>query len=120
MIGNDPIWIEVDCKGESGERYFGRFLIKKYLNHRERAEAVRMAELQCRGINQDISFRTLLSTIAFLNKHIVETDAKWWTGDDGAKGLDLLDEAPIWAIGDEIHKTQKPPEADKEPVKETP
>ena len=117
MIGNEPIWIEVNSTGESGEKYFGRFLVKKYLSHRERGDAVRMAELLCRGIQQDVTFRTLLSTIAFLNKHIVETDAKWWVGDEGMKGIDLLDEAPIWAIGDEIHKAQKPAEPDKTPAK---
>jgi hypothetical protein len=109
MIGNEPIWIEVDCKGESGEKYFGRFRVKKYLSHRERSDAVRSAEFLCRGITQDITFRTFLSTIAFLNIHILETDAAWWKGEEGQKGMDLSDEKPIWDIAEQINKAQKPP-----------
>lgn len=117
MIGNEPVWIEVNCKGDSGANYFGRFRIKKYLSHKERSDAVRMAELLCRGITQDISFRTLLSTVAFLNCHITETDAVWWNGADGQKGMDLTDEEPVWAIAEEINKAQKPP---VEPPAESP
>jgi hypothetical protein len=112
MIGNEPIWIEVNCKGLSGENYFGRFRVKKYLTHMERAEAVRMAEILCRGIVQDINLKTLLSTIAFLNEHILETDAKWWEGDEGKKGVELVDEEPVWALAEQINKAQKP-QADK-------
>jgi|GEM_PF-5042228 len=108
MIGNEPIWIEINCVGESGEKYFGRFRIKRYLSHKERAEAVRMAELMCRGITQDITFRTFLSTLAFLNCHILETDAVWWSGDPGQKGMNLSDEKPIWDIAEQIYKAQKP------------
>ena len=105
---NEPIWIDVDVTGElTGEKYFGRFSIKRYLTHTERSEAVRLAETLMRGIQQDVNFRTLLSSIAFLNVHIVESDAKWWTGED-VKGLDLLDEAPIWAISKQLYNAQKP------------
>lgn len=110
---NEPIWIDVDVTGEmTGTKYFGRFSIKRYLTHIERGEAVRLAETLMRGIQQDINFRTLLSTIAFLNVHIVETDAKWWAG-DGTKGLDLLDEAPVWELSKQLYEVQKPSDEDK-------
>lgn len=115
---NEPIWIDVDVTGElTGAKYFGRFSIKRYLTHTDRSEAVRLAETLMRGIQQDLNFRTLLSTIAFLNVHIVETDAKWWVGDD-TKGLDLLDEAPIWAISKQLYDAQKPSSEDKGEVEQ--
>lgn len=109
MIGNEPVWIEVNCEGESGIKYFGRFRIKKYLTHKERAESVRVAEVLSRGITQDLNFRTLLATIAFVNQHILETDATWWQGDEGMKGADMIDENPIWEMASQISKAQKPP-----------
>jgi hypothetical protein len=114
MIGNEPIWIEVNCEGTtSGEKYFGRFRVKKYLTHKERAECVRAAEVMCRGITQNLNFRALLSTIAFINTHVLESDAKWWKGEDGMKGLDLIDEDPIWELAALIDGRQKPQEETK-------
>jgi len=117
MNKNEPQWADIDVVGElTGKRYFGRFSMKRYLTHRERAEAVRLAETLCRGIQSDTTFRTLLSTIAFLGVHIVEVDAKWWTesGED-VKGLELEDEAPIWALAKQINEIQKPDATPIEP-----
>lgn len=118
MIGNDPVWIEVDCVGENtGKKYFARFRVKKYLTHKERADAVRVAESLCVGINQELVFRTLLSSIAFLNQHILECDADWWRGEEDSrigqviKGLDLLDENPIWTLSKQLNDAQKPAES---------
>lgn len=115
MVGNELVWVEVDIKGEDGVHYFGRFSVKKYLTHRDRAEAVRSAELLCRGIQQDINFRAFLSTVAFLNIHVKETDAKWWTKDEEGDicGMNLTDESPVWELASKIKEAQKPPEAPK-------
>lgn len=111
---NEPIWVDIDVMGElTGKKYFGRFSLKRYLTHSERATAVRLAETLCRGIQSDVTFKTLLSTIAFLSVHLVEIDAKWWdeSGDD-VKGLELEDEAPIWALAKQINEVQKPDKED--------
>jgi len=117
MIGNDPIWIEVNCVGASGEKYFGRMRVKKYLTHRERAECVRNAEVMCRGITQNQHFRALLTTIAFVNQHVLESDAKWWKGEEGMMGIDLIDEEPIYEIAALIDGSQKPPQAESTETK---
>lgn len=107
MLGNEPVWTDLECVGEqTGEKYFGRFQVKRYLTHRERGEAVRLAETLCRGIETTIEHRTLLTTIAFLSSHIIESDAKWW----GDRGLDLLDEQPIWELAKKIRELQRPAE----------
>lgn len=110
MIGNENVWIDIDCKGLSGIQYSGRMCVKKYLTHRERAESVRVAEKLCYGISQDIEFRALLATVAFINQHVVECDAKWWKGNgvEGSIGIDFIDEEPIWEIAAQISKLQKP------------
>jgi hypothetical protein len=67
MFSNDPVWIDMEVVGElTGEKYFGRFQIKRYLTNRERGDAVRFAETLCRGIENDANMRTLLTTSAFL------------------------------------------------------
>ena len=111
MIGSEALWIDVDCTGKSGQKYFGRFRIKKYLTHKERSESVRVAETLCRGITQDIQMRMFLATVAFVNTHVIESDAKWWTADDsGTKGMSLVDEEPVWEIANKINELQKPQE----------
>lgn len=105
MINNEPVWTDIQCTGASGENYFGRFQIRRFLTHREKTEAVRLAETLCRGITDSIEHRTFLTTIAFLSFHIIEVDAAWW----GDKGLDLLDEEPVWELAKTVRALQKPP-----------
>lgn len=106
-ITNKEQWIEVDVEGEAtGDKYFGKFLIKPYLTHAERSDAVRLSERLARGIDRsqaEIGFLTVLSFVKF---HIIESDAAWWTKDSG--GLDLYDENPIYEISKKIGELQKP------------
>ena len=100
----DAKWVDVECEGEqSGEKYFGRFLIKPLLTHKERADAIRLGELWCRGIVDNIEERLFLTTQAFLKFHIVESDAKWWSKDGT---LDIYDENPVYAISAKIKELQ--------------
>jgi hypothetical protein len=128
MINNEPVWIDVDCVGETtGDKIFGRFQVKRYLTHRERAEATRLAETYCRGIVDDLSQRAFLTTLAFLTYHVVDSDAKWWTGADpkengSENGLSMIDEKPIWDLAKKIKELQKPAVAapTAEPAKKEP
>ena len=114
MLGNEPVWIDMECTGTSGEKYFGRFQVKRYLTHKERAEAVRLSETLCRGITDDVNMRAFLTTAAFLSVHITEVDAKWW----GDRGLDLVDEEPIWELAKKIREVQRPATDDKKEQKQ--
>ncbi|MEM4379069.1 MAG: hypothetical protein QXL01_00080 [Thermoplasmatales archaeon] len=123
MLGLEPKWVEVDCVGETPIKlkYFGRFLVKPYLSHRERSAAIQLAEKYMIGINTSIEQQAFLSTLAFLKIHIQDMDdaAKKWWGDDG---LDLIDERPITQLAEQIKKIQQPGEEEKkeEPSKEEP
>jgi len=97
MVKNEPVWIDIDCKGEkTAERYFGRFSVKPYLKHKEKNEVSRLAETYSRGISEDVAQKGLMYILAQLHFHIVDTDAKWWKDSEG--GLELLDEEPIIQI----------------------
>lgn len=103
---NKSIWIEIDCIGEiSKTKYFGRFEVKPYLKHSEKSDAVRLAEVYCRGIRDNIGERTFLTSLAFVKMHIISTDAPWWRDD----GMDLVDENPIYEIIKKVNEIQAPP-----------
>ena len=104
---SDLKWVDVDVIGEvSKKKFFGRFNLKPYLSHRERADAVRLAETYMRGISESTDQRLFLTTLAFLAMHIVETDAKWWK--ESTNGLDLVDETPVYAITKALSEIQDP------------
>lgn len=104
-MNNTTKWVDIDVTGEqTKQKYFGRFCLKPYLTHGERADAIRLAETYFRGITENKDQRMFLSTLAFLAMHITETDAKWWVNN----GLDMLDEAPVWAIVNKLSEVQDP------------
>jgi hypothetical protein len=104
MAFNDPKWKDVDCEGEfTKNKYFGRFCLKPYLTHGERADAVRLAELYCRGINQDAGQRSFLTLLAFLKFHVTETDAEWFKD---SNGLNTYDEQPFYQLADKLKEVQ--------------
>jgi hypothetical protein len=104
MNFNEPKWVEVSTEGEfSGKKYFGRFCLKPYLTHGERADAVRLAEMYYRGIQQDSAQKMFLTSLAFLKFHVVETDAEWWKTQDG---LSMVDESPVYKLLEELNKIQ--------------
>lgn len=109
-VNNGPVWVEAKCKGEiTGVDFFGRFSVRRYLTHKERGEAVRYGEVLCRGI-EDVALRAFYMTMAFVDAHVIESDAVWYA----ERGMDLVDEQPIWSISSEIRKLQKPAEAKKD------
>jgi hypothetical protein len=114
MRSTDSQWVEVNCEGETTKRkYFGKFEVKPFLTHREKAEAVRTAEKYMFGIETTLDQRQFLTTLAFLKSHIVTIDDKvnWWIGD----GLDIHDERPVYQLAEEIKKLQDPePEKEEE------
>ena len=100
---NDPQWVDVEVSGEiSGEKYFGRFLVKPFLTHAERADAVRLSETYARGIVDDIYERDFLRNLAFLKFYIVKTDVAWWKD-----GLDFYDHDPITKLSEIIGEMRK-------------
>jgi hypothetical protein len=114
MVNLESRWVEIDVVGETTKkRYFGRIELKPFLTHREKAEAVKLAEKYMIGIEVSLEFRSFLTTLAFLSLHIVNLDAesKGWWGEDG---LSLLDESPIYATTEALKKLQFPEEAKKE------
>jgi hypothetical protein len=114
MNFNEPKWCDVDSEGEfTGRKYFGRFKIKPFLSHAERADAVRLAETYYRGITQDANQRLFLTTLAFLKFHVIETDADWWSEQNG---LSITDEDPIWKISDQLQLIQGDASGKKKPV----
>ena len=103
MILNDAQWIEVSTEGEATKhKYIGRFKIKPFLTHREKADAIRLAERNCRGIVEDLNNIQFQRLLAFLKFYIVEVDADWWKND----GLDLYDESPIYELLKQLRKLQ--------------
>ena len=106
MFDNEPKWIDVEATGEvTKHKYMGRFKLKPYLTLGERADAVRLAENYCRGIVTAIDQRDFLTTLAFLNFHVVETDADWWKDE---KKFQLLDEAPVYSLSRKVRELQNP------------
>jgi len=102
---NDPRWVEVKSTGEqTGQEFFGKFKLKPFLKHKERADAVRLAEAYSLGINRTDDQRLFLTTLAFLKFHVVETDADWW---NEGSGLDLLDEDPVFEVARQLNKIQE-------------
>jgi len=109
---NDTEWVEVDATGEhTNTKYVGRFCVKPFLTHGERADAVRLAEMYSRGIFNDPMQRGFLTTLAFLKFHVEEADADWWDSD----GLSMHDEAPVYALSGEIGKLQRKINGKEEP-----
>lgn len=106
-MNDNVIFIRLEnVKGErTGTLYNGEFQVKKYLKNRESADATRLAETLCRGIERDVELINLLTTVAHLAFHI-EKSPDWW----GDKGLDLSDKEPIWALAEQLVKEQKPKE----------
>lgn len=110
-ILNDPKWVDMEAVGEfTGHKYFGRFRIKPYLTHAERSDVARLAEMYNRGISSDSSQKGFNLTLAFLKFHIVESDASWWTENGG---LDMMDEAPIYALAKSVRDVQNPPKPEE-------
>ena len=104
MAFNESKWVDVDCVGEfTKNKYFGRFNLKPFLNHGERADAVRLSELYCRGIKENLDQRAFLSLVAFLKFHVVETDAAWFKDADG---LSSYDEKPFYEIAEKLRELQ--------------
>jgi hypothetical protein len=105
----EPVWKTLESVGEATkEKYFGRFLIRPFLKHRDRADAVRLTELYARGIIEDRMQRSFLMTVAFLKHHVVDfKEADWWKDDDGMFGLNIEDEQPIWDMWDLVVAVQK-------------
>jgi len=111
MILNESVWVDVECQGENTKQTFvGRFKIKPFLTHMERADAVRLAERYSRGILDDDAQKTFLRLLAFLKFYIVEADADWWTND----GTDLVDEVPIYELISKLRKLQGKEEEKKD------
>ena len=109
-------WVDVDVVGETTEeRYIGRFLIKPYLKHEERADAVRLYEKLTRGIDKTDIEKQFLYILAFIQFHIVTPDAPWWTG-----GLDLYDESPIYELSNKIQEVRGVKKPKDEVVNENP
>lgn len=108
MVDNSPKWVDVKAVGDySGTEYFGRFSLKPYLTHKERLDALRLADVYCRGISDPVA-RQLYTNTAFLKFHIIKTDATWWKDD----GLDMYgDETPVYAICEQLKSLQKPKDA---------
>jgi hypothetical protein len=109
-ISNDPIWIDIDCTGETtNERYFGRFQVKRFLTNKEKAEVYRIASTISVGI-QNIKELELLHNLAFLSLHVLTTDSTWWKSKDGdLAGMDLFDERPVLELSNQIYMLQNPP-----------
>jgi hypothetical protein len=108
-INNENKWVDVEAVGgTTGTKYFGRFKIKPYLTHLEKSEVSRLAELYNRGISSDPSRRQFNMLLAFLQFHIVETDAtsSWWKDSEG--GLSLYDEEPVYSLSEAVSKAQNP------------
>lgn len=113
-ILNTPVWVDVEVEGETtGMTYSGRFNVKPYLTQGEKADAIRLAEKYCRGIEQNGEQRLLLVALAFLKFYIIESDCDWWDKD----GMELLDNKPIFAISEEISKIQTPKKSKDESPK---
>lgn len=94
MVMNNARWVDIDCVGEqTATPYAGKFSIKPFLTRAENADAVRLAELYARGIDDPFE-RSLLRLQAFLKFHIVDSDADWWN----EAGMGLYDERPIYAL----------------------
>ena len=75
-INNESKWVDIEVTGEeTGQVFRGRFNIKPFLTHKEKSDAVRLAERYYRGIFQNEEQRKFLSTVAFLHFHIIESDA---------------------------------------------
>lgn len=103
MIINEAQWVDIECKGENTQQQIiGRFKLKPFLTHKERADAVRLAERYSRGIIEDEAQKTFQRLLAFIKFYIVEFDASWWTND----GLDLVDESPVYEIFTKLRKIQ--------------
>jgi hypothetical protein len=109
MIDNTPKWIEVDVQGETTKTpYFGRFLVKPFLTHGERADAQRLADRYTVGMEEG-DLKNLMRMISFLSLHIQDNQAPWWA----ERGLNLVDEAPLYEIAkklDELRNPAKPEE----------
>lgn len=96
---NEPRLVDVKVEGEeTGMEYTGKFHIKPFLEHGERADAVRLAESYALGINTQDQ-RNFLLTLALLKFHVVKADASWW---DEGFGLKMLDESPVWKLAEEV------------------
>jgi len=117
MIDNSPTWVEIDVTGGSTNKYFGRFSVKPFLTHEEKADAVRLAERYTRGIEKSGDQRMFMTTLAFITLHIVETDAAWW---NSKNGLDLIDEEPVYEIANKIGDIQNPKKEESETTTDEP
>lgn len=102
---NQPKWMEVNSVGErTGVEYFGRFLLKPFLSHKESTDAQRLTELYNRGLEESFERKNFNAMLAFLKFHVVDTDAEWYKSDSG---LDALDEKPFYDLVEKVSEVQK-------------
>jgi len=108
MLDNSPVWIEVDVQGDmTGERYTGKFCVKKYLTQEERGAQARSTDERNYGIVEDIGQKAFNSLLSQAEAHVVEaTDAPWWKKDPKGRVAGLLDDTPVNEIMKKVRELQ--------------
>lgn len=107
MIANEPVWVDVNVQGETtGEQYFGKFQIKKYLNQEERSDVSRESDRRNFGIVEDQGQKAINNMIAQLQSHVVSADAAWWVKDAAGRVVGLHDDKPITALMEKLREQQ--------------
>ena len=98
--------VTIDVTAESGEKYPGKFVIRKRLTHNQklRQDALRRELLgpSPAGAMDDVVRSSFM--LAKVLAHVVEGPS-WWQ--KAGNGLDLFDEEPITAIYNEIIKIEE-------------
>lgn len=107
MIDNTPVWVEVNVQGETtGEQYFGKFYIKKYLTQEERSDVARESDRRNYGIAEDAGQKAMNNMLSQLQAHVVQADAAWWVKDKEGRVVGLMDDNPITDLMKKLREQQ--------------
>lgn len=104
MVSNSPVWVEVDVKGDAtGEQYYGRFCVKPFLTHAEKADAQRLADRYTNNMEES-PIKNFMRLLAYLKLHIQDVEAPWWV----ENGLTLMDESPVYELAKKLDEIRQP------------
>jgi hypothetical protein len=98
MIKNEGVWVNLHSLGQSEAHYNGKFLLKPWLTHGEKADGQRLAERYNMGIETPAE-RYFYTMLAYTKFHVLEAqEADWWDIDNLLEGIDQEPIYELWNL----------------------
>ena len=105
----EEINIEVEGEEYPFKKYAGNFKVKLFFTMEERRSIHRLATSLCMGID-DPAEVGYLKMLAFLKYYVADTDAAWYSDEDGkylCPGLNMIDRMPLYTLSNKISELKE-------------